>query len=53
VLEVVIAQIVLTALVIYFVNEKLKAVIDYLHSIETRVLLLQAELKSLSRKVEG
>jgi len=53
VLEVVIAQIVLVAIVIYFVNERFKVVVDYLHSIESRVLLVQADLKSLSRKIEG
>ena len=52
-LEVVIAQIVLVAIVIYFVNERFKVVVDYLHSIESRVLLVQADLKSLSRKIEG
>jgi hypothetical protein len=53
VLEVIIAQLVTALFIIYFIDRRLQAVIDYLHSIESRVLLVQAELKSLSKKVEG
>jgi hypothetical protein len=53
VLEIIIAQLATALLIIYFVNKKLKVVVDYLYSIEGRLLLVQAELKSLSEKIES